>query len=173
MAIELPGMRISLVVAMTRQHVIGRANGLPWRLPEDLKHFKAVTLGKPILMGRRTFDSIGKPLPGRTNLVLTRDTGWKTDGVTVVHSVDEALSRVGDVEEVAGIGGAEVFRLLLPLATRIHLTWVEADVAGDTWFPPLELSQWRETHSRRVQADERNAFDMTFVTLERASAGAP
>jgi dihydrofolate reductase len=165
-------MKISLVVAMTRNHVIGRDNGLPWRLPADLKHFKATTLGKPVLMGRKTFDSIGKPLPGRTNLVLTRDTGWNADGIVVVHSLDEALERVRDAEEVAGIGGAEVFRLLLPMATRIHLTWVEADIPGDTWFPPLEPAQWQETHSRRVQADERNPYDMTFVTLERVAAGA-
>jgi len=165
-------MKISLVVAMTRHHVIGCDNGLPWRLSADLKHFKAVTLGKPVLMGRRTYESIGKPLPGRTNLVLTRDTGWNAEGVIAVHSIDEALSRVRDAEEVAGIGGAEVFRLLLPMASLIHLTWVEADVAGDTWFPPFEQSQWRETSSRRAQADERNAYDMTFVTLERVSADA-
>lgn len=166
-------MRISLVVAMTRNAVIGRDNALPWRLPEDLKHFKATTLGKPVLMGRRTFESIGKPLPGRANLVLTRATGWRADGVTVVHSLDEALEKVRDAEEVAGIGGADVFRLLLPLATRIYLTWVEAEITGDTVFPPLDMSQWREVSSRRFQADERNAYDMTFVTLERGPEPGP
>ncbi len=152
---------------MARNNVIGRANGLPWqRLPEDLKHFKALTLGKPILMGRKTFASIGKPLPGRTNLVLTRDSGWRSDGVVVVHSVSEALT--GD--EIVGIGGAEVYRLLLPLATRIHLTRIDADLPGDTVFPPLDYSQWLETASRSFAADERNPYDMTFVTLERVPA---
>jgi dihydrofolate reductase len=154
------------VVAMARNNVIGRDNGLPWRLPEDLRHFKTVTMGKPVLMGRKTYESIGRPLPGRTNLVLTRDTGWKAPGVVVVHSLAEALQ--GD--EVAGIGGAEIYRLLIPLATRIYLTRIEADIPGDTVFPPLDYSQWVETDSRRFAADERNAYDMTFVTLERAPA---
>src|ERR1700754_4184726 len=109
-------MRISLVVAMTRNHVIGRDNGLPWRLPADLRHFKATTLGKPVLMGRKTFDSIGKPLPGRTNLVLTRDRSWMSEGVVVVHSIDEALAQAHEAEEMAGIGGAEIFQMLLPRA---------------------------------------------------------
>jgi dihydrofolate reductase len=164
---------ISLVVAMARNRVIGRDNTLPWRLPEDLKHFKAVTLGKPVLMGRKTFESIGKPLPGRTNLVLTRDRGWKSEGAVVVHSVEEALQRSGAASELAGIGGAEVFQQLIPLATRIYLTRVEADVRGDTFFPPLEDSQWMEVDSRRFAADERNAYDMTFVTLQRVRGAAP
>jgi dihydrofolate reductase len=160
---------ISLVVAMARNNVIGRDNGLPWqRLPEDLKHFKALTLGKPVLMGRKTFESIGKPLPGRTNLVLTRDRGWKAAGVVVVHSLNEALT--GD--ELSGIGGAELYRQLIPLASRIYLTRIEADIAGDTVFPPLDASEWVETDSRRFSADQRNAYDMTFVTLERAPAAA-
>ena len=167
---------VSLVVAMARNNVIGRDNGLPWqRLPADLQHFKALTLGKPVLMGRKTFESIGKPLPGRTNIVLTRDTGWKSDGVMVVHSISEALagnasSGAPPADEIAGIGGAEVYRLLIPLATRIHLTRIDADVPGDAFFPQLDYSQWVETDSRAVAADERNAYDMTFVTLERAPA---
>jgi dihydrofolate reductase len=163
---------VSLVVAMARNHVIGRDNTLPWRLPEDLKHFKAVTLGKPVLMGRRTFESIGKPLPGRTNLVLTRDTAWKSDGAVVVHTLNEALARSDAAQELAGIGGAEIFRLLIPLASRIYLTRIDADIPGDTVFPPLDYSQWMEIDSRSFSADERNAYDMTFVTLERAQAAA-
>jgi dihydrofolate reductase len=151
---------------MARNHVIGRDNGLPWRLPADLQRFKAVTMGKPVLMGRKTYESIGKPLPGRTNLVLTRDSGWRAPGVVVVHSIDEALRG----EELAGIGGAEIFQLLIPLATRIHLTRIEADIPGDTVFPPLDYSEWVETDSRSLAADLRNAYDMTFVTLERAPA---
>jgi dihydrofolate reductase len=167
---------ISLVVAMARNNVIGRDNGLPWqRLPEDLKHFKALTLGKPVLMGRKTFESIGKPLPGRTNLVLTRDRSWKADGVVVVHSISEALTAdaIGGAptsDAIAGIGGAEIYRLLMPLATRIHLTRIHADIPGDTVFPALDYSQWLETDSRAVAADESHAYDMTFVTLERVPA---
>ena len=156
---------------MARNRVIGRGNALPWHLPADLKHFKAITLGKPILMGRRTFESIGKPLPGRTNIVLTRHPDWKQEGVLVVHSVAEALARIADRPELAGIGGAEVYQQLLPLATRIHLTRVEADVPGDTVFPPIEPSLWAEVGSTRQPADERNAYDMTFITLERVREG--
>jgi dihydrofolate reductase len=160
---------ISLVVAMAHNNVIGRDNGLPWgRLPEDLKHFKTVTLGKPVLMGRKTYESIGKPLPGRANLVLTRDRGWKADGVTVVHSLDEVQALAGD--ELSGIGGAEIYRLLMPVASRIYLTRIDADIPGDTVFPSLDMSEWRETASRSFAADERNAYNMTFVTLERVPA---
>jgi dihydrofolate reductase len=163
---------VTLVVAMARNHVIGRDNALPWRLPADLQHFKSVTWGKPILMGRKTFESIGKPLPGRTNLVLTRDKGWNAAGVVVVHSLDEALERVKDAPELAGIGGAEVFRLLMPLATRIHLTRIAADIPGDTVFPPIDIAEWVQIDSREVAADERNPFGMTFVNLERVRAAA-
>ena len=163
---------ICLVVAMARNHVIGRDNALPWRLPADLKHFKTVTWGKPILMGRRTFESIGKPLPGRTNLVLTRDRDWRAPGVLVAHSLEEALERVQGEPELAGIGGADVFRVLMPQATRIHLTRIDADIPGDTVFPPIDPSQWRQIDTRQLAADEHNAFDMTFVTLERVPAAA-
>lgn len=157
---------------MTRNHVIGRDNALPWRLPADLQHFKAVTWGKPILMGRKTHESIGRALPGRTNLVLTRDSDWKAPGVVVVHSFDEALRHVVPAPELACIGGAEVFRLLLPLVGRIHLTRIDADIPGDTVFPPFDPSEWVELDSRRFGPDERNAFPLTFVTLERVRAAA-
>ena len=158
---------IALVVAMAHNQVIGRDNGLPWgRLPEDLKHFKAVTLGKPVLMGRKTYESIGKPLPGRTNFVLTRDRNWHADGVLAVHSLNEAMT--GDA--LSGIGGAEIYRLLLPVANRIFLTRIDADVAGDTVFPPIDYSQWVETERRDFAADERNPYNMTFVTLDRVPA---
>jgi dihydrofolate reductase len=163
---------VSVVVAMARNGVIGRDNALPWHLPEDLRHFKAVTLGKPVLMGRKTFDSIGKALPGRTNLVLTRDPGWRAADAVRVHSVDEALDLSRTAPELAGIGGAEIFKLLLPLAARVYLTRVEADIPGDTVFPPLDLSHWIERDCRRFAADARNAYDLTFMTLERAPAGA-
>jgi dihydrofolate reductase len=163
---------ISLVVGMARNRVIGRDNGLPWRLPEDLRHFKTVTMGKPILMGRKTFASIGRPLPGRLNLVLTRDPDWKSEGVEAVHSLAEAYGKCADAPELAGIGGAEIFSMLLPAATRIYLTRIEADIAGDTLFPAIDPSQWCESSRREFQADERNAYDMTFVTLERVPTAA-
>lgn len=158
---------LALVVAMARNGVIGRGNALPWHLPEDLKHFKALTLGKPILMGRRTFEAIGRPLPGRENLVLTRERDWRADGVSTVHSLEEALERAAQASELMVIGGAEVYRLTLPLAQRIYLTEVLADVEGDTSFPPLVAAEWRELQSSVCPADARNAYGMRFVTLMR------
>ena len=165
-------MIVSLVVAMARNGVIGRDNTLPWHLPADLRHFKSVTWGKPILMGRKTFQSIGRALPGRTNLVLTRDPHWRADGVVVLHSVSAALAQIGAAPELAVIGGADIFRLLLPQATRIHLTRIEAEIAGDTSFPAIDPAQWVERDRHECPADERNAYAMTFMTLERAPAGA-
>ncbi|HYL70402.1 MAG TPA: type 3 dihydrofolate reductase [Candidatus Dormibacteraeota bacterium] len=164
---------ISLIVAMAQNGVIGRGNALPWRLPEDLKRFREYTLGKPILMGRKTFESIGRPLPGRLNLVLTRDPHWHGEGVTAVHSVEEALQRTRDSEELVAIGGAEIYRLLLPLARRIYLTHVHADVAGDAFFPAFDPAQWDDVDYRVHPADERHAYPVTFVTLERRTGPAP
>jgi dihydrofolate reductase len=158
---------LALVVAMARNRVIGRGNALPWHLPEDLKHFKALTLGKPILMGRKTFEAIGRPLPGRDNLVLTRERDWRADGVNAVHLLDEALERAAQASELMVIGGAEVYRLTLPLAQCIYLTEVLAEVQGDTFFPPLDVADWRELQSSIYPADERHAYGMRFVTLVR------
>ncbi len=159
---------VVLIVAMARNGVIGRGNAMPWHLPADLKRFKALTLGKPILMGRKTQESIGRALPGRDNLVLTRARDWRAEGVTAVHSVDEALERAASSAELAVIGGAELYRLTLPLATRIHLTQVLADVEGDTFFPEFSRNEWRAVESSDHAADERHAYGMKFVTLERA-----
>jgi dihydrofolate reductase len=158
---------LSLVVAMARNGVIGRDNAMPWHLPDDLRHFKALTMGKPMLMGRKTFAAIGKPLPGRTSLVLTRDPAWRAEGVIAVRSLDEAFEKAGDVPELCVVGGAEIYKLTLPIAQRIHLTRIHADIAGDTVFPPLDPSQWRETARAEHAADERHAYPMTFATLER------
>ena len=157
---------VSLIVAMAQNGVIGRDNALPWRLPEDLKRFKAFTLGKMLLMGRKTYESIGRPLPGRTNLVLTRDRGFLAPGVVVVHSVEEALAHAADNELVA-IGGAEIYRLVLPFARRLYLTHVHADVPGDTYFPDFDPTQWADVEWRMHPADEQHAYPLTFVTLER------
>ena len=161
---------LSLIVARARNGVIGRDNALPWRLPQDLKRFRALTLGKPILMGRRTFESIGRALPGRTNLVLTRDRHWHAPGVIAVHSVEEALARTGESPELVVIGGAEIFRLLLPHARRIYLTDVHADIPGDTFFPELDRKQWADVERHQHPADEQHAHPLTFVTLERRAA---
>jgi dihydrofolate reductase len=158
---------ITLIVAVADSGVIGRDNGLPWHLPEDLKRFKRLTMGKPMVMGRRTFESIGKPLPGRLNIVVTRDTNYRREGVTVVHDVDGALRAAGDAPEVMVIGGAELFRALLPRAGRIHLTRVHGNIEGDVMWPALAERDWavveRETHA----ADERHAYAMTFEVWEK------
>lgn len=167
-----PGPPVALVVAMAENGVIGNANRLPWHLPADLKHFKAVTMGKPMLMGRKTFQSIGKALPGRRSLVLTRDRSFAADGIELVHSVDEAIRVAGEAQELMVIGGADVYRSVLPLASRIYLTRVHAAVAGDTRFPAVDWDAWRCLSRSRHAADERNAYDMSFLLLERASAAA-
>jgi len=159
-------MLLTAVVAVSENNVIGREGGLPWHLPADLKHFKAVTMGHPVLMGRRTFDSIGKALPGRRNLVLTRRPLSVPD-VETVASVEEALARVGDVPELAVIGGAQLWEATLPRIDRLYLTRVHAEVEGDTFFPAIDPAQWREVERREHPADERNAYAMSFVTLDR------
>lgn len=159
---------VSFIVAVADNGVMGRDNALPWRLSADLKRFKALTMGKPMLMGRRTFDSIGKALPGRTNIVLTRSPDWQAPGVVVVRSVDEALEHAKDVPELAVIGGAEIFRLTLPLADRIHLTQVHANIPGDTVFPALDPRAWREVSRETFGVDEKNEYPTTYIVLERA-----
>ena len=157
-------MIISLVVARADNGVIGRDNALPWRIPADLAHFKRLTLGKPIVMGRRTFESIGRPLPGRLNIVLTRDPNWQAEGVTVAAGLAEVLA--GDVPEIAIIGGAQVYAEALPLATHVHLTEVHDAPEGDTWLPPFDPATWLETgREDHEAAGDQPAY--SFVTLER------
>lgn len=163
---------ITLVVAVARNGVIGRGAALPWHLPDDLRRFKALTLGKPVIMGRRTFESIGRPLPGRRNLVLARSAAPLPEGVERVASLAEALARCAGVDEVCVIGGGEIFRLALPLADRIELTEVRADIEGDVHFPAPDRAQWRECARSEHAADERHAYPMSFVTLERRVPGA-
>jgi dihydrofolate reductase len=157
----------SLVVAMDRNRVIGRDNALPWRLPADLAHFKKVTMGHPVLMGRRTYESIGKPLPGRTNIVITHNRGFVAPGCVVVGSLDEAWKAANDASEACVIGGTSVFAEALASADVIHLTEVDAEVAGDTYFPDFDRSAWRETEISRHAADERNAYPIRIVELRR------
>lgn len=153
---------ITFHVARADNGVIGRDGGLPWRLPEDLKRFKAMTMGKPMVMGRKTFASFPKPLPGRRHIVLTRDARWRAEGAEVVHDIDQAIALAGDVAEIAVIGGAEIFALFMPIADRIELTEVHRDVDGDTRMPPLGAG-WR------VASRTLGGPDFDFVTLERAS----
>ena len=160
----------SLVVAKARNGVIGRDNRLPWRLPADLAYFKRVTMGHPVIMGRRTWESIGRPLPGRLNIVVSRNRGYRADGATVVGSLDEAWRAAGDAEEACVIGGTSLFAEALPQADRIHLTEVEAEVAGDTWFPEFDRSQWTEREVARQAIDERHELAFRILVLERRRA---
>jgi dihydrofolate reductase len=162
-----PRPLVSLVVAMAENGVIGNANRLPWHLPADLRHFKSVTWGKPLLMGRKTFDSIGKALPGRRNLVLTRNREFQAEGVEVVASLDEALAATRNDEELMVIGGAEIFRKVLPIADRMYVTRVHAAIAGDTRFPAVDWNAWKCLSRSQQRADEKNAHDLTFLVLEQ------
>lgn len=157
---------LSCVVAVAQNGVIGRSNQLPWHLPADLKRFKAMTLGKPIVMGRKTYDSIGRPLPGRTNIVVTRQPR-SIDGCTVVGSLPEAIAAAGQVPEIALIGGAQLFATALPQVRIIHLTRVHADVPGDVFFPALSAHEWQETLLESHEPDERHAYSYSFLTLKR------
>jgi len=162
-------MRISLVVAAAENGTIGSDNRLPWHLPGDLKRFKALTLGHPILMGRKTFASIGKPLPGRTNIVMSRQRGLELPGCHVVGSLSDAIEIAGDAPELCVIGGAELYAQALSSAHVIHLTRVHATVPGDVKFPPLEPGEWRERVLARHDSDERHAYAFSFVELQRVS----
>lgn len=157
---------ISLIAAVARNGVIGRDNGLAWRLSSDLKRFKALTMGKPILMGRKTWDSIGRPLPGRRSLVLTRDTSLAIPDVTVVHDWDAALAAAA-ADELMVVGGAEIYALALPHAGRLHLTEVDAAPEGDAYFPPFDRAAFRETLREAHAAGERDEFAFQFVDFER------
>ena len=160
---------VSLVVAMDRHRGIGRGGRLPWHLPADLAHFKTLTRGKTVLMGRRTFESIGRPLPDRRNLVLSRSNDFKPPGVTVFHDLENALGSLGSgpEDELMVIGGADVYRLLLPAADRIYLTEVQAQFDCDTHFPDLDEGQWEPIRRVERSADARNPYDMVFIVLER------
>jgi dihydrofolate reductase len=164
------GPRISLVAALDRRHAIGRDNALAWHLPDDLKHFKAVTLGKPVLMGRRTAESLGRPLPGRANLVMTRKGSAPFDGMRPVGTIEEALTITAELEagELCIIGGGEIYREWLPLADVLQLTEVHTAIEGaDAWFPEWDRSQWHEVQRTPHPADDRHAFAFDFVEYQR------
>ena len=160
-------MKISLIAAMADNGVIGIENRLPWSLSGDMKWFRENTLGKPVVMGRKTFDSIGKALPGRTNVVVTRRSDFEAGHCLVVNDIETALSAVGDAEEVMVIGGASCYEQTLPLADRLYLTLVHAQVEGDTWFPEVDFTQWREKERKDYSADDKNQYDYSVVVYER------
>jgi dihydrofolate reductase len=167
-------MSLSLIVAMTRRGVIGRGGGLPWRLSDDLKRFKALTMGHHVLMGRKTFDSLPRPLAGRTLIVLTRHStpvsASNPQQAFVAPSLDEALRLAASDSEVFVIGGAEIFALALPRVEKMYVTWVEGEVEGDVTFPQTDWSQWRETSVEQHAADEKNKYRTTFCVYERMAA---
>lgn len=162
-----------MIVAAARNGTIGRDNTLPWRLSDDLRYFRRVTMGKPVIMGRRTYDSIGRPLPGRDNIVVSRNPAFAAAGVRVVHGIDEAFSlaeasaRSSGAGELMLLGGAQLYAEALPLIQRIYLTRVHADVAGDAHLPALEEGEWREISRQDHPADSRNDFPFSFIVLQR------
>lgn len=166
-------MKLSMIVAAAQNRVIGRENALPWYLPNDLKYFKQTTLGKPIIMGRKTYESIGKPLPGRTNIVITRQEDYQPEGVKVVHSVEEARDLAENVCLIDGqteamiMGGAEIYTLALPHADRLYLTEVHADVEGDAYFPEYDKSEWQEVSRENFSAEGANPYDYSFVVYDK------
>lgn len=166
-------MNVTLIAALSTNNVIGRTNQVPWCLPTDLRRFKALTMGHHLIMGRKTYDSVGRPLHGRTNVVITRREDWTAEGVVVVHSLEEALRvamQAGETEAYIA-GGAEIYELAIHRADRMQLTRVHAEVEGDTWFPEFDdVSEWQLVDAEHYEADEKNEFPFSFLTYERAAA---
>ena len=166
-------MDISLVVAVTRNHVIGRDGGLPWRLSTDLKRFKALTMGKPVVMGRVCYDSIGRPLPGRPNIVITRNPDFAPEGIIVAHSLEEGMERAAveagrlGVDDIAVIGGGVVYREAMDRATILHVTHIDAEIDGDTFFPAIDPLIWEAGPAETVPAGDRDDYSTRFVTYRR------
>jgi dihydrofolate reductase len=164
-------MKVSLIVAVSRNGVIGLNNQLPWHLPEDLKYFKSVTMGKPLIMGRKTFDSIGRPLPGRTNIVITRDAEWHAEGVQVAQTLLQAMTLArlacadAGAEEIMVIGGEQIYRLTLPVADRLYLTEVQAEVEGDAFFPEYDPDQWQQVSEQLPEKTDTHPY--RYLVLER------
>lgn len=162
--------QLALIAALARNRVIGRDNRLPWRLPADLRFFKQTTMGKPLLMGRRTWESIGKPLPGRRMIVLSRNPGYRASGCAVARSLDEAVAIAGAVPEIMVIGGASLYEQTLPSAKRLYLTLVDADIPGDAWFPKWDAREWQLVWEEAYPADADHAWPYRFRRWERVTA---
>ena len=161
--------RISIVAALARNRAIGSGNTMPWRLPEDLRRFRLLTIGHAVIMGRKTFESIGSPLQGRNNIVITRSRDWSSSGCVTVHSLDDALLAAGNRSDAFVIGGAQIYALAMPLAQRMHLTEIECDFEGDAFFPEFDRSQWREVSRERRAQNGPSAFAYAFVEYERVA----
>ncbi|WMS94155.1 type 3 dihydrofolate reductase [Pseudoalteromonas sp. HL-AS2] len=163
-------MIISMIAAMANNRVIGLNNTMPWHLPGDLQHFKKVTTGKPVIMGRKTFESIGRPLPGRRNIIITRNSQYQATGIEIVTTPEAALNLVADVEEVMIIGGGNIYQQFLESAQRLYLTFIDLDVEGDTQFPDYEkVATWQVKDEIQMAADEKNQYSHKFVTLYKNS----
>jgi dihydrofolate reductase len=166
-------MSLALIVAASENNVIGRNNELPWYLPGDLQYFKAMTLGKPVIMGRKTFESIGKPLPGRDNIVISRQADYSTQGIKVVASLEDAIALgqsinlINGADEIMVIGGAQIYQQALAIADRVYLTRVHRKVEGDAYFPALNAQDWSEVAREDVAAEEPNPFDFSYLVLDR------
>ena len=159
-------MIISMIAAMADNRIIGKDNQMPWHLPADFAWFKRCTMGKPVVMGRKTYESIGRPLPGRLNIVISRDASLSIEGVTTVTSIEQALEVAAEVEEVMIIGGGAIYAACLPMANKLYITHIEAEIQGDTQFPDWG-NEFKETYSEAYQADEKNAYNMRFTILEK------
>ncbi len=162
-------MVISLIAAVSENNVIGKDNKLPWYLPTDMKYFRNITWAMPVVMGRKSFESLGKPLQGRTNIVITRNKNWKAEGVRVVQGIDQAIiiATQLDAKEIYIIGGAEIFQAAMPSADKIYLTLVHENFEGDTFFPEIEQEEWKLTSNRDCEPDEKNAYALSFQVWER------
>ena len=160
-------MKLSIIVAKSINNVIGVDGDLPWHLPEDLKNFKAVTMGKPLIMGRATFESIGRPLPGRRNIIITRQKDYKVEGAEVFLSPEGALEAIKDAEEVMIIGGGQIYTALFEQVNRIYITYVEINVDGDTFFPEIDYAFWKITSKQFFPVDEKREVAFWFEVLER------
>ncbi|MDX2164024.1 MAG: dihydrofolate reductase [Gammaproteobacteria bacterium] len=160
-------MMITLVAAMTPERVIGKNNSLPWQMPADLAHFKKITLGKPIIMGRKTYQSIGRLLPGRKNIIITRDKNFYVEGAEIFHDIDSALNSLKNEKEICVIGGSEIFAQTLSIADILELTYIQANIDGDSFFPEVDPNLFKEISREAHKADEDNIYDYVFVKLSR------
>ena len=160
-------MIISLIVAMSHNRVIGSKGEIPWKLPADMKRFRLLTMGKPIIMGRKTFESIGRMLPGRLNIVMTRDESFVAEGCRIVLSRDEAIIAADNAAEVMIIGGEGIYREFFPIADRLYLTMIDVEIEGDAFFPEINMAEWEERISEQHDPDEKNTYGYRFVTFEK------
>ncbi len=158
---------LSIIVAVSENNVVGKENKLPWKLSADLKRLKLLTMGHHIIMGRKTWESLGRPLPGRVNVVITSDKNYKAESGVVVHSLKEALTVSSIDDEIFIFGGGKIFKEAMPLVKKIYITMVHSIIDGDTFFPVLDMNDWKETSREDFKADEKNQYDYSFVTLER------